>query len=74
MYARASKNIFLNLFLEKLISSNNKLPFFSDPDVSFIMLFSFQNFSYFHKCLGYILQNKTIDEEYFKNFVEMVQK
>ena len=41
---------------------------------AFILLFSFHNFCYFHKCLGYLLQNKTIDENYFQNFISFIQK
>jgi len=73
LYKKLKNNQQLQTLL-KFVSSNNRLPFNPDPDISFIMLFSFENFSYFHKCLGYLLQNKTIDEKYFQNFVELVQK
>ena len=40
----------------------------------FILFFSFENVNYFHKCLAYLLEDKPIDEDYFRKFVLLLQK
>ena len=48
--------------------------FLMKNETCFILLFSFEYFNYFHKCLGYLLEDKPIDEDYFRTFVLFLQK
>ena len=37
--------------------------------VIFTFLFSFESFQYLHECLGYLLENKKIDDDCFNKFI-----
>ena len=56
------------------ISINTQTPFQINKKMAFIILFSFKNFYYFHTCLGYLLEGKPIDEDYFNKFIALIQK
>ena len=61
--------ILTNIKLKKYLPS-----FLMNNESCFVLLFSFENVNYFHKCLGYLLKNKPIDEDYFRKFLLLLQK
>jgi len=63
------QELLTNIKLKKYLPS-----FLMNNETCFILLFSFENFNYFHKCLGYLLEDKPINEDYFKQFVLHLQK
>ena len=63
------QEILTNMKLKKYLPS-----FLMNNESCFILLFSFENVNYFHKCLGYLLEDKPIDEDYFRKFVLLLQK
>ena len=51
-------------------STNQKtIPIKISDKTAFMFLFSFENFHYLHKCLGYLLKNKPIDEAHMNKFI-----
>ena len=67
-------NIQLKTLVNKYIACQTQFPIKISPKMAFIILFSFEHFHYMHKCLGYLLKNEPINEEYFQTFVSFIQK
>ena len=59
----------LRTLLNEYIANQRTFPMKISDKTAFMFLFSFENFHYLHKCLGYLLENKPIDEAYFNTFI-----
>ncbi len=60
--------------LEQVITHENKFPINLDKETAFMMLFSFQNFYFFHKALCDLERNLTINSELYDKLIKNLQK
>jgi len=74
LFDKFKHNIQLKTLINKYIACQTQFPIKISPKMAFIILFSFEHFHYMHKCLGYLLKNEPINEEYFQTFVSFIQK
>ena len=79
LYNKFKDNKQISIILNNIIKKSSFFPNHNlvgklSKSHAFILLFSFQNFCYFHECLCYLLQNKSIDENYFNMFISFIQK
>uniref|UniRef100_A0A6C0J8V4 Uncharacterized protein n=1 Tax=viral metagenome TaxID=1070528 RepID=A0A6C0J8V4_9ZZZZ len=63
----------VKIILTELIK-HSTFPFGLDQATAFTILFSFENFYYFHKALKNMERNSTINPELYKNIIENLQK
>ena len=74
LYDKLKKNTQIKELLTNIKLNNHTLTFLLDNESSFIILFSFEYFNYFHVCLSYLLTDKPINEDYFRKFISFIQK
>ena len=74
LFDKLKHNIQFTILIDTYIINQKQFPMQIDQKTAFMILFSFEYFHYMHKCLGYLLNNKPINEEYFQTFVSLIQK
>jgi len=60
--------------LKILIASEQRFPFEVDQETAFMMLFSFQNFYFFHNALCDLERNENINPELYDKIIKNLQK
>ena len=60
--------------LQTLIKNETKFPIELDQETAFMMMFSFENFYFFHKALGELERNENINNELYNKIIKNLQK
>ena len=69
IYEKVKDDSQMKAILQNYEKNVYRYPIEIDHGGIFTFLFSFESFQYLHECLGYLLENKKIDDECFNKFI-----